>query len=382
MDLRAQILHATCECSRQDKRSMTGVCMSGITVTSDTYFLQFNVDFSLIYLANSFVRSGTLFRATFATGEYEEFRGEEFTYDADGKLIAGTITNYATYQADGKQLVLIEGRPVDATLLADAAETYELDDDARVLMEVLKGDDTLSGGKYADVLAGFDGSDLLKGRAGHDSLYGYDGNDTLIGGEGMDRIDGGQGIDIASYVYAAAGVTASLAAPASNTNEAQGDRYFSIENLTGSRFSDVLTGDTSGNSLWGLDGNDTLMGGAGNDKLYGGEGADQLLGGAGADRFIFKTITESRTAFDTILDFIPDEGDRIDLSAIDAIADVAGDQAFTLVKTAFTGTAGELRYYKGTSDTYIYGDVNGDMVTDIKIRLDGAVTLTKDYFIL
>lgn len=361
---------------------MTGVCMSGITVSSDTYFLQFNVDFSLIYLANSFVRSGTLFRATFATGEYEEFRGEGFGYDADGKLIAGTITNYATYQADGKQLVLIEGRPVGATLLADAAETYELDDDARVLMEVLKGDDTLSGGKYSDVLAGFDGKDLLKGRAGHDSLYGYDGNDTLIGGEGMDRIDGGQGIDIASYVYAAAGVTASLAAPGSNTNEAQGDRYFSVENLTGSRFSDVLTGDSSGNTLWGLDGNDTLMGGAGNDKLYGGEGADQLLGGAGADRFIFKTMTESRTAFDTILDFIPGEADRIDLSAIDAIADVAGDQAFTFVKTAFTGTAGELRYYKGTSDTYIYGDVNGDMITDIKIRLDGSITLTKDYFIL
>jgi Ca2+-binding RTX toxin-like protein len=357
--------------------------MSGITVSSDTYFLQFNVDFSLLYLANSFVRSATLFRATFGTGEYEELRGEGFTYDADGKLISGTVTSYATYQADGKQLVLIEGRPVDATLIADAAETYELDDDALVLKEVLKGDDTLTGGKYSDVLAGFDGNDILKGRAGNDSLYGYDGNDTIIGGEGIDWLYGGEGSDIASYVYAAAGVTASLAAPASNTNEAKGDRYFSIENLTGSRFSDVLTGDSSGNTLWGLDGNDTLIGGAGNDKLFGGAGADQLLGGVGADRFVFKSTAESAgSMFDTILDFLPGEGDKIDLSAIDAIADVAGNQAFTLVKTSFTGTAGELRYYKGASETYIYGDVNGDMITDIKIRLDGAVTLTKDYFIL
>lgn len=360
-----------------------GVFMSGITVAPDTYFLQFNLDFSLVYLANSFVRSGTLFRATYATGEYEEFRGEGFTYDADGKPISGTVTSYASYQADGTQVVLIEGRPVEATLIAEAADTYELDDDARVLMEVLKGDDTLSGGKYSDVLAGFDGNDILKGRAGHDSLYGYDGNDTIIGGEGTDWIHGGEGIDTASYVYASAGVTASLAAPSSNTNEAAGDRYNSIENLTGSGFSDVLTGNLLNNTLSGQAGNDTLMGGAGDDKLYGGEGADQLLGGAGADRFIFKAPTESRNAFDTILDFLPGEGDRIDLSAIDANTAIAGNQAFTFLKTSgFTGAAGELRYYKGTSDTYIYGDVNGDMITDIKIRLDGAVALTKDYFIL
>ncbi|MFQ6186175.1 M10 family metallopeptidase C-terminal domain-containing protein [Sinorhizobium meliloti] len=49
------------------------------------------------------------------------------------------------------------------------------------------------------------------------------------------------------------------------------------------------------------------MGGAGNDKLYGGTGADQLVGGAGADRFVFQTVSESASSFDTILDFHPNE---------------------------------------------------------------------------
>ncbi|WP_436041195.1 M10 family metallopeptidase C-terminal domain-containing protein, partial [Rhizobium sp. LjRoot98] len=86
---------------------------------------------------------------------------------------------------------------------------------------------------------------------------------------------------------------------------------------------------------------------------------------------------------DTIFDFSGTGGDRIDLSAIDANTAASGNQAFTYVGTAaFTGKAGELRYVKAASDTYVYGDVNGDGKADFAIHLDDAVSLAKGYFVL
>ena len=76
---------------------------------------------------------------------------------------------------------------------------------------------------------------------------GFDGNDTV------------------SYEDATAGVLANLASPAKNTGFAAGDYYESIENLTGSAFSDTLTGDKFDN---------VLEGGVGADKLDGGAGID------------------------------------------------------------------------------------------------------------
>ena len=62
---------------------------------------------------------------------------------------------------------------------------------------------------------------------------------------------------------------------------------------------------------------------------------------------------------------------------------MAGNQAFSFIGTAaFHGVAGELRYTKDVSDTYIYGDVNGDKTADFAIRLDDAVTLLPGYFLL
>jgi Ca2+-binding RTX toxin-like protein len=163
------------------------------------------------------------------------------------------------------------------------------------------GDDTLSGGDGRDVLRGGPGHDLLSGGAGNDRLFGGPGNDTLEGGAGADRLRGGPGLDWASYREAAAGVAASLAAPATNTGEAAGDSYRGIENLAGSRFADRLEGNRFANRIEGGAGNDTLLGGAGNDTLVGGAGDDVLIGGRGADTFVFAP-GDGR---DRIADFTP-----------------------------------------------------------------------------
>ena len=54
---------------------------------------------------------------------------------------------------------------------------------------------TIMGGKQADVINGGDGNDVIKGNAGNDELNGEDGNDKLLGGNGNDTLNGGDGND-------------------------------------------------------------------------------------------------------------------------------------------------------------------------------------------
>ena len=61
-------------------------------------------------------------------------------------------------------------------------------------------------------------------------------------------------------------------------------------------------------------------------------GQDTLTGGSGADTFVLNTTAETGTNLtDVILDFNRAAGDRIDVSGVDAIETLAGNQAFTFV---------------------------------------------------
>ncbi len=141
----------------------------------------------------------------------------------------------------------------------------------------------------------------------------------------------------------------------------------------------------SGNDICdGRDGNDNIFGGAGNDKLIGGQGRDDLYGGDGSDTFVYKSQTDSTAAAssrDSIYDFEP--RDRIDLSSIDANKLTSGNQAFKFIGVDnFHGSAGELRFQVKGSDTYIYGDIDGDQRSDFSIHIDRAISILKDYLYL
>src|SRR5205085_420956 len=104
------------------------------------------------------------------------------------------------------------------------------------------------------------------------------------GGLGGDALNGGDGTDTADYSNASAAVAVIMPAPAFNGGEAAGDTYFSIENLRGSAFNDVLVGDAGVNTLECGNGDDFLQGGTGGDALGGGAGtdtADYTLSAAG-----------------------------------------------------------------------------------------------------
>ncbi|MGO1081100.1 calcium-binding protein [Inquilinus sp. CA228] len=130
----------------------------------------------------------------------------------------------------------------------------------------------------------------------------------------------------------------------------------------------------------------TLSGGAGDDTLVGSAGSDILIGGAGADRFVFSSLSYSVVGAkaDKIADFSHAQGDKIDVSPIDANVWAAGNQAFHFIGTGlFTHTAGELRYaYTSPTTTTVAGDVNGDGTSDFHIVLAGNVALTAADFVL
>lgn len=143
-------------------------------------------------------------------------------------------------------------------------------------------DDWLEGTSDDDRIYGRKGSDLLLGFGGDDLLYGEGGEDFLDGGRGGDLLDGGAGWDTATYAMSE-GVTVDLADPGDNLGDARGDRYRSIEQISGSPEADSIYGDGSGNVIYGLEGDDRLDGRAGDDWLIGGPGRDRLDGGSGFD---------------------------------------------------------------------------------------------------
>jgi len=142
---------------------------------------------------------------------------------------------------------------------------------------------TGTGNAGNNLIKGNSGNNILLGLAGGDTLNGNSGDDTLDGGDGNDTLDGGDGTDTARYSSIGAAVTVALVAGAQNTGAAGIDTLFSIENLTGTSFDDVLRGNATANRLVGGNGNDTLAGASGNDTLSGDSGNDTLDGGSGND---------------------------------------------------------------------------------------------------
>jgi Ca2+-binding RTX toxin-like protein len=157
------------------------------------------------------------------------------------------------------------------------------------------------------------------------------------------------------------------------------------DSVIGSNFNDILLGGIGADTMKGGSGNDTMDGGQGKDFLTGGAGADVLYGGAGQERFIYTSIADSTPAIggrDTIMDFSHSEGDKIDLTAIDANINVAGNQAFTLGGGAFTGTAGQLIQVSTAGGYLVEGDVNGDAVADFILFVRAQAPLVAGDFAL
>ncbi|WP_280377091.1 calcium-binding protein [Pseudomonas sp. BN515] len=260
------------------------------------------------------------------------------------------------------------------------------------------GANTLDGGLGNDVLIGGDGSDIyfvnaagdvvsetnaVVATGGTDTVYSSlgaytlganvenlrllaagaangTGNalaNTLFAGAGNNVLDGGAGVDTASYLYAAAAVTANLAVTTAQATGGSGsDTLLNVENLTGSNFNDILTGNAAAN------------------VLNGGLGVDQLAGGAGADLFDFNALGEMGVGAlrDVVKDFKTVEGDKLDLSTLDANAATVANEAFSFIgASAFSANAtGQVRFANGV----LFGSTDADAVAEFEISLLGVAS--------
>jgi Ca2+-binding RTX toxin-like protein len=180
-----------------------------------------------------------------------------------------------------------------------------------------------------DYIYGYGGNDYLSGNDGSDRLYGGEGDDKLRGGYGMDILDGGNGVDTADYLDSGERVVVDLATgqmwrgPQAPRYPGVEDSLYSIENVNGSGYDDVLRGNDVANVLIGFDGNDYLLGRGGNDTLYGLQGDDILAGGSGAD------ILDGGIGSDTADYYTSASGVWVDLTTGNGLTgDAAGDQLY------------------------------------------------------
>jgi Ca2+-binding RTX toxin-like protein len=254
------------------------------------------------------------------------------------------------------------------------------------------GQDRLFAGSYGARLFGEDDNDQLYGGSGEDSLDGGLGADWMEGG---DDDDGYVVDDPGDVVFEWAGgdsfwgdgVTAYInyTLPANverlilahvvdgHLNGTGNDLH---NNLFGNNYNNILNGLGGSDGISGFDGHDTLTGGPGADLLIGGLGRDVLSGGSEADTFAFQYLADSVLGSeDRILDFSRADGDRIDVSGIDARTATG---AFIFIGQAdFSGVRGELR----ARDGFIEGDVNGDGAADLRIEINDSMLVATDFYL-
>jgi Ca2+-binding RTX toxin-like protein len=304
--------------------------------------------------------------------------------DADGDVLQdiANITGSSgddTIEGDAGNNVLTGGNGIDTVSYAHATagvnvslaitsaqNTGGAGTDTVVQFENLTGsafNDTLTGSSVANVLTGGAGDDSLNGGSGADTMVGGTGDDTYVVDNSLDLVveNPGEGTDLVM-----SSVTYTLPTNVENLTLTGG----STINGTGNAANNVIIGNTSNNAL---------SGGAGDDTLAGGAGSDTLTGGTGADHFVFA----DGGGVDTIADFSTADGDKIDLTGIDADTTQAGDQAFTFIGTsAFHNVAGELRYIVVAGGVTVLGDTNGDGIADFTLNVHGPTSLASTDFLL
>ncbi|MEQ1088290.1 calcium-binding protein [Acinetobacter seifertii] len=100
----------------------------------------------------------------------------------------------------------------------------------------------------------------------NNNYLGNELNNQIWSSSQNDIIDGRNGIDTVVYSNAKSAVTVNLSSiVVQSTGGSGSDTLINVENLTGSKYNDVLTGNSGANVLDGGLGNDTLIGDKGND---------------------------------------------------------------------------------------------------------------------
>lgn len=370
--------------------AMTAVdTVDGGAGSGDQVGLQGNYSGGLTLGANALVNVETLVLLAGNDTRFGDTAGNTYSYNlttVDANVAAGQLLTINSNTLRSGENVTFNG----------AAET-----NGSFLTYGGQGADQLTGGQQSDGfyfgtrsgVSLFGTSDTLSGQAGTDDQLGLQGNysgaravvfgaSQLLGIESIVLLSG------SDARFGGGGATFSYDLTMNDGNVAAGQTM--TVNSNGLRSGETLTfngvAETNGQfTIFSGAGNDTIIGGSGNDTIYGGAGDDRIYGGPGADMlfdsfnslgsdtFVYTNVTDSSSASpDHIGSFM--DGDKIDLSAIDAIAGTLANDAFTYIGQAgFTHTAGELRldFFPVSVTNIISGDIDGDGMADFAIIVNG-----------
>jgi Ca2+-binding RTX toxin-like protein len=268
-----------------------------------------------------------------------------------------------TLAGNGLANVLEGGAGADALDGRGGNDTLSYEHSAAGVTVSLTTGVALGGDAEGDTLARFVN---LLGSAFADTLAGDAGNNVLEGGAGADTLYGSGGTDTATYARSAAGVQVDVAVGTGTGGDAAGDSLFSVENLIGSAYNDILASGFGAN---------TLSGGAGDDILRGGAGADILNGGDGSDRVFYNSSQQGVTV--NLLLGVAVGGDAEDDSLISIEGVTGSDFADRLTGNA----AGNTLYGRGGADILSGGAgadiLSGDAGAD---QLDGGSGIDTAYY--
>ena len=292
---------------------------------------------------------------------------------AGADVMAGGKGN-DTYIVDNAKDVVSEGSGA-GTDTVKSSVSHTLGTNVENLVLTGTGAINGTGNALINRLTGNSANNVLNGGAGADVMAGGKGNDTYIVDNAKDVVS--EAVDSGTDTVKAS-ISHGLKANVENLILTGTKAINGIGNGLNNR----LTGNSANNVLNGGAGADAISGGGGDDNLLGGLGQDKLTGGIGADTFIYKLVTESgpgKTTRDIVTDFKGSEGDRIDLSAIDAFSGQTGNQAFAYIgSNLFSGTRGEVRF----ASSILQANTGRDKVADMEIQLLGVTSFGSEFIIL
>jgi serralysin len=356
--------------------------------------------------------------------------GDDFVYGEGGDdwMHFGSGNDYGS-GGDGNDHVDDLGGGGNDTLVGGAGNDSVWGYEGNDSLSGDDGNDLVSGENGNDTLRGGSGTDTVSGGAGNDQVL----DDDFVNFDNYDGGAGTDWIDYSAITFASGVVTIDLQAALTSVSGGNTEAITGFENARGSQGGETLVGTLAANVLSGQGGNDVIEANNGNDQLYGDAGDDTLMGGGqndtvagqdgrdlvrgggendlcngGAERdwieggagrdiligggnslvgpilgdtFDFNALSDSVNtancdrlqagggggAFDLAG---AGNGDRIDVSTIDANLTVAGNQAFIFGG----GGTGHLWVVDAGATSRVYANVDADALAEFRLDIiDGGV---------
>jgi len=261
-----------------------------------------------------------------------------------------TAAGVWTYTLDNAN-ILVDTLDVGDTL-TDTFTVHAMDGSAQVVTITIHGSsdaDSNDVDNLATWTTVISDPPLVHGTAGHDSISGGgDVGQINHGGAGCDTHNG---IGVNDIMYGGSG----------------------NDTIKGNGGDDTIHGGSGSNTINGNDGADTVIG-----KL----GADQLTGSNGDDRFVYLSVADSNAArFDTITD-LASGSDKINLTALGALAFLA----LTSTSTSVPAHTIAWLYDSAANETIVYVNPTDQTLSIgnsslLEIHLQGIATIHASDFV-